>query len=32
MQDYVDTLIWWHYHSDWRVDRMHGHQLLAPYR
>jgi hypothetical protein len=20
MQDYVDTLIWWHYHPDWRVD------------
>jgi len=20
MQDYVDTLIWWHYHPDWHVD------------
>jgi hypothetical protein len=20
MQDYVDTLIWWYYHPDWRVD------------
>ena len=20
MKDYVDTLIWWHYHPDWRVD------------
>ena len=20
MQDYVDTLIWWRYHPDWRVD------------
>lgn len=20
MQDYVRTLIWWHYHPDWRVD------------
>jgi hypothetical protein len=19
MQDYVETLIWWHYHPDWRV-------------